>query len=150
MLMRFPSRDFSTIIERITPTASRKRLSGIWKPRNSTDSLRSKHPAEIMSGRPELAVEFQPGFTHQWTHPGVTLQAEPCLCWALCYEGICTFSWGKWEGCGGNSHGVRIGLTTSVHLNLSSPFVVGRKPQVIYNWFICLLVDVWKLSTNVS
>lgn len=80
MLMRFPSRDSSTIIEGITPTASWKRLSGIWKPRNSTNSLRSKHPAEIMSGRPELAVEFQPGFTHQRTYPGVTLQAEPCLC----------------------------------------------------------------------
>lgn len=65
MLMRFPSKDSSTIIEGITPTASQKRLSGIWKPRNSTNSLRSKHSAEIMSGRLDLAVEFQPGFTHQ-------------------------------------------------------------------------------------
>lgn len=104
-------------LKALRPLPHKKRLSGIWKPRNSTNSLRSKHPAEIMSGRLELAVEFQPGFTHQWTQPGVTLQAEPCSCWALCCEGICIFSWGKWDGCGEYSHGVKINLTTYCLLN---------------------------------
>lgn len=30
-----------------------------------------------MGGRPQLAVEFQPGFTHKPTQPGVILQAKP-------------------------------------------------------------------------
>lgn len=108
MLMRFLSRDSSTVTEGITPAASQKRLSGVWKPRNSTNSLRSKHPAEIMSGRPELAVEFQPGFTHQWTHPGVTLQAEPCLCWALCCGGSVFFHGGNGKDVGGIVTGLEL------------------------------------------